>query len=154
MPNWNRENIILLTVTLPATKAPSKPTRGANKGQLGPTSSAIPAASVRGILRRSAVPELIKTRAISTDPPKARATITIMGKAWRAALRNTRKGWRCSQSVRRATTKIRVGGRCSGWSVTLRLVSKSPNQRNCTERRAAWTGAMTRERTRITPVRA
>ena len=49
MPNWKSENIMLLTVLLPATAAPMPPMNGAKIGQAPPATAATPSASTIGI---------------------------------------------------------------------------------------------------------
>ena len=48
-PNWNSENIMLLTVLLPATKAPRPPMKVEKKGQAEPAILATPSARAMGI---------------------------------------------------------------------------------------------------------
>ena len=48
-PNWNSENIMLLTVLLPATAAPMPPMNVAKIGQADPVRAATPSARATGI---------------------------------------------------------------------------------------------------------
>jgi len=73
-PNWNSENIMLLTVLLPATNAPSPPMNGANSGHADPASAATPSASAIGIESKPAAPALLLMQTCTIGTVKTRAT--------------------------------------------------------------------------------
>ena len=56
-PNWNSENIMLLTVLLPATNAPKPPIIGAKIGHTEPTTCDTPSARTIGIDSATSAPE-------------------------------------------------------------------------------------------------
>ena len=74
MSNWNSENIMLLTVLLPATAAPMPPMNGAKMGQAPPASAAIPSARTMGIRSRPAAPPMLLRNTCTIGTVKTSAT--------------------------------------------------------------------------------
>ena len=112
-PYWNTPNIMLETVLLPATKAPTVPTMGDRSGQSWPVTAAMAPARTRGMLGMPASlwPERMNIRTRGTQKERARAAGPSLRPASCAAWSRFLAGILWTAEAERAPIRKRNPGR-------------------------------------------